>query len=283
MVSVRGPRAAAPVVVKLGGRALEGAQAVRELAEDLGSLPGPAVVVHGGGDAVTRWSRRLGREPRFVEGLRVTDPEDLEIAVAVLAGLVNKRLVAALRAAGADAVGLAALDGGAVEALPHPDADRLGEVGRVVSAPARVVRALLAAGYLPVLASIAAHGERLLNVNADDLAAALAAALAAPDLVLLSDTPGLRLGGAVIPVLAHGDIEPLLAHPDVGGGMRPKMRAAAAALRDGAGRVHITAWQGPFTLSRLLEGQAAGTTLYPADRHHPTGRLAGVPAIPDRA
>ena len=264
MSGPHGSPGAAPVVVKLGGRALEGPAATRELAAALRRLPGPAVVVHGGGAEVSRWCGRLGLAPRFHDGLRVTDPATLEVAAAVLAGLANKRLVAALRAAGLDAVGLAALDGGTLAAVAHPEAARLGEVGAVGGADPALLRDLHAAGRVPVLSSLGAEGERLLNLNADDVAAALAAALAAADLVLLSDAPGLVLGGAVVPTLAGGDLEAVLDHPEVRDGMRPKLRAAARALAGGAGRAHIAAWQGPLTLSRLLAGEATGTTIYPA-------------------
>jgi len=254
----------APVVVKLGGRALEAPGSARELAAEVAGLPGPAVLVHGGGAEVTRWCERLGLRPRFLDGLRVTDEATLEVAAAVLAGLANKRLTAALRAAGVNAVGLAALDGGAVSATAHPDADRLGEVGAVREAGAALLATLLAAGYVPVLSSIGAEGARLLNLNADDLAAALAAALGASDLVLLSDAPGVVLGGALLPRLTGDDVEALLAHPDVRDGMRPKLRAAGRTLDGGVGRVHIAAWQGPGTLLRLLTTEAASTTLFPA-------------------
>src|SRR5207245_9215619 len=113
----REPRAmSAPLVLKLGGRALEAPDAAGELAAEVAALRVPVVIVHGGGVEVSAWCMRLGLAPRFVEGLRVTDDATLEVVAAVLAGLANKRLVAALRAAGVDAVGLAALAGGTVTA-----------------------------------------------------------------------------------------------------------------------------------------------------------------------
>ncbi len=250
-----------PVVVKLGGRALDGPDAARELARELARTPGGDVLVHGGGAEVSDWCSRLGIAPRFLEGLRVSDPATLEVAVAVLAGLANKRLVASLRAEGVDAVGLAALDGGTVEIAPHADAERLGAVGRVVAVHPRLLETLLAQGRTPVLASIGAAGGRLYNVNADDLAAGLAGALRARALLLLSDTPGLRLDGRVVPRLGGDGIAAALAHPDVKDGMRPKLRAAAAALDGGSQRVVIGAWSGPGTLTALLAGDGDGTTL----------------------
>ena len=212
----------APLVVKLGGRVLEAPGAAQELAREIATLGAvPLLLVHGGGAEVTRWSERLGLLPRFHEGLRVTDPETLDIAVAVLAGLANKRLVAALRAGGVDAVGIAALDGGAVEIEPHPDAAFLGAVGRVRRVRTEFLNQVLDAGRVPVMASIGAFEGRLANVNADDLAAGLAGALGASLLVLLSDTPGLLLGGSLVDRLEARAIAELLYHPEVTGGMRP--------------------------------------------------------------
>jgi acetylglutamate kinase len=252
-----------PVVVKLGGRALDAPDAARELAADLAIIPDGCIVVHGGGNEVSSWCERLGIAPKFLDGLRVTDPATLEVAVAVLAGLANSRLVATLRAAGVDAVGLNALDGGTVTAERHIEASRLGAVGAVTDIRPELLITLLSQGRTPVLASIAAVGEQLLNVNADDLAAGLAGALKARALVLLSDTAGLKLGGQVVPRLAAHEIAGALDNPEVKDGMRPKLRAAAAALEAGAKRVIIGAWNGPGTLAGLLAGEAGGTTFAP--------------------
>jgi acetylglutamate kinase len=254
----------APAVIKLGGRALEAPGALAALADDLAAHCGHVVVVHGGGAEVSGWCGRLGIEPAFHDGLRVTDAPTLDVVVAVLAGLANKRLVAALRAAGLDAVGLAALDGGIVEVAPHPEAAALGHVGAVRTVRTRLILRLWKAGCVPVLASVAAHAGALLNVNADDVAAALAAELRA-HLVLLSDTPGLVVDGALVRALALEDVEAALARPDVTGGMRPKLRAAALAVTHGAPGVTLAHWDGPGSLARALSGDV-GTTLL----SHPT-------------
>jgi acetylglutamate kinase len=269
-----GSARATPVVVKLGGRALEAPGALREFAAALARLSRVTVLVHGGGAEVTSWCERLGIGSRFDDGLRVTDEATLDVVAAVLAGLANKRLVAALRSLGVDAVGLAALDGGIVLAAPHPRAGVLGAVGTVGAVDPSLLETLLAQGRTPVLASIAADATgALLNLNADDVAAAIAAALGASDLVLLSDTPGLRLGGAIVPALAADALEATLDHPDVGGGMRPKLRAAAGAVRHGVRRAHIAAWTGPDTLAALLERGAGGTTISAAAAVAPTEDL----------
>jgi acetylglutamate kinase len=252
------------IVVKLGGRALETAGALGALAEDLRRLAGRAVLVHGGGNEVSRWSERLGLTPRFDGGRRVTDEATLEIAAAVLAGLVNKQLVAGLRAHGIDAVGLAALDGGIARIARHPDAERLGAVGTVEEIDPSLLLALLARGATPVLASLGQADGALLNVNADDLAAALAPALGAEALVLLSDAPGLVLGGKVVPSVAAGEIAALLGSPEVTGGMAPKLEAARSAALHGV-PAHIAAWNGAGTLAALLAGNGSGTRIARAE------------------
>ena len=252
------------VVVKIGGRALEAPAAAGELAAEVKGLAAaghPVLLIHGGGAEVSEWSARLGITPRFHDGLRVSDPESLGVAVAVLAGLANKRLVARLRAAGLDAVGLAALDGGIASVVAHPDSATLGAVGAVESVAPALLEMLLERGAVPVLASIGARNGELLNLNADDLAAAVAPAVRAHTLLLLSDTPGLKLDGALVPALDTQGLDTALVHPDVQGGMAPKLRAARAALEAGVPRVVIAAWQGPGTLSKLLTGDAAGTIL----------------------
>ena len=251
----------APVVVKIGGRALESAGAARELAAGIAALRQPVVIVHGGGAEVTEWCARLGHAPRFVDGLRVTDKATIEVVAAVLAGLANKRLVAALRAAGVDAVGLSALDGGLVEARLHPEAGRLGEVASVAGVDPALLETLLSAGRVPVLSSLVALGERLLNLNADDLAAALAPALGANELVLISDTPGVRLADGYVARLDRAELDAALVDPAVGGGMKPKLGAARRALEAGVARVHIAAWAGATTLTTLLSAHPPGTTL----------------------
>jgi acetylglutamate kinase len=257
------------LVVKLGGRALEAPGALSECAAALREACAPAssaratLVVHGGGAEVSTWCTRAGLTPRFADGLRVTDPATLEIAAAVLAGLANKRLVAALRAHGVDAVGLSVLDGGIARVRRHTASATLGEVGEIESVDATLLAQLLAAGRVPVLASLGDDGAgALLNLNADDVAAAVAAALPAGDLVLLSDTPGLLLDGELVRSLDAARLGRTLDRPDVTGGMRPKLRAARTALDAGVRRVHIGAWQGAGTLASLLAGTGTATTLH---------------------
>ncbi len=255
--------AAGPLVLKLGGRALSAPGAPAAFAASLAHRSSNALVVHGGGAEVTDWCARLGIASRFEDGLRVTDEATLEVTAAVLAGLANKRLVAALRAAGVNAVGFSALDGGVLSVRRHPDA-ALGAVGVPTGADASLLRLLLAAGRTPVLASLAADGEDLLNVNADDAAAAIAAAVGASQLVLLSDTPGLVLGGAIVRAMDAAQLAAALESPDVTGGMKPKLAAARTALAGGVSVVHIADWQGDATLEAVVSGGAPGTRIVAA-------------------
>jgi acetylglutamate kinase len=260
------------LVVKLGGRALESPGALSEFAAELCAVaasPRATLVVHGGGGEVSAWCARAGITPRFHDGLRVTDAATLEVAAAVLAGLANKRLVAALRAHGLDAAGLSLLDGGIAQARRHAHAATLGEVGEIASVDPSLLFDLLSHGRVPVLASLGDDGHGgLLNLNADDAAAAIAGALRVRDLVLLSDAPGLLLEGTLVPTLDQSALERALEHPGVTGGMLPKLRAAWAALAAGVERVHIAAWQGSGTLSALLAGRAVGTTLHASPNAH---------------
>ena len=247
-------------VIKLGGRAFDGPDAIATFARRLAAHHGRAVIVHGGGAEVSAWCERLGLPASFVDGLRVTDENTLEVATAVLAGLANKRLVARMRAAGVDAVGLSALDGGLAQVAPHADTGRLGHVGAVERVDSSLIAMLLAQGRVPVVASIGACDGALLNLNADDVAGALAAALGAT-LVLLSDTPGVKLGHNIVQDLTPHEATLLLAHPDVRGGMRPKLAAARDAVEAGAVLARITQWSESTSLASLLELAGPGTTV----------------------
>lgn len=241
------------MTIKLGGVAGKHADSVGIVA---GAAPRDTVVVHGGGNEVERWSRRLGLEPRTDDGLRVTDPETLEVVVAVLGGLVNTRLVVALAAAGRAAVGLTGADGGLLR-LRRRDA-RLGEVGEVIGADASLLDTLIASGRLPVVASIGMDGDgSLLNVNADEAAGAIAAARGG-FLLLCTDVPGVQLDGRVLERLDVAEAERMLDDGSASAGMRPKLRAALVAARAGC-EVRIVDGRSAPDLARALEGAAAGT------------------------
>jgi acetylglutamate kinase len=252
------PRDHDTVVVKLGGETL---------AEQHDTLRGVAalaaeyrlVIVHGGGKRLTGWLDRLGIESRWEAGRRVTDEAALEVAVAVLGGLVNQELVASLVALGCGAVGLSGIDGGLLVARRIPE---LGRVARVVDARPELLDSLLAGGLVPVVAPLALdESGQVCNVNADEVAAGLARALRAR-LILLSDTDGVRDGdGSRIDRLDAAGVEERIADGRISGGMIPKVRGALGVLEAGGREVVIADGRGPDALLRALTDPAFGTRL----------------------
>ena len=255
-------------VVKIGGSTL--GQHDTSLA-DIAALHQAGhrfVLVHGGGATISEWLEKHGVESRFVRGLRVTDAPTLEIVVAVLAGLVNKQLVAELQALGARAVGLSGADGGLLRARRY-DAE-LGFVGEVTEVAADALRAVFERAAIAVVAPIAieAEGEalrpQLLNINADTAAGEVAAALAAERLVFLTDVAGVMdASGVVLAELDSVEAEELLRAGTVSGGMIPKVRAGLRAASAGV-RTSIVDGREAGALTSLFEGTTsapAGTSI----------------------
>ena len=243
----------AAVTVKLGGVAGAHAASLEVLAR---RGPPSTVLVHGGGNEVAEWSRRLGIEPRMHDGLRVTDAATLEVVVAVLGGLVNTRLAAALRAAGREAVGLTGVDGGLLR-LRRRDPE-LGEVGEVIAVKPDVLDRLIAAGDLPVVASVGAdEAGELLNVNADEVAGAIAAARGGL-LLLCTDVAGVMRDGRLAERIGPDEAEAMLADGSASAGMRPKLRAAVVAARAGC-TVRIIDGRAASSVACALEGDNVGT------------------------
>lgn len=250
------------LVVKLGGAALDDTTLLGRCAAALAGLAqaGHRVgVVHGGGPALTRTLERLGKKSEFVNGLRVTDAETRDVALMVLAGGINKRLVAALARAGQPAVGLAGGDGLAFRARKVPANGRdLGFVGEICAADPSWLEAVWAQGALPVVASLALglDGEYY-NVNADQMAAACAEACGAEALVFLTDVPGVwDAGRALIGRLTTADVAALAEREIIRGGMLPKLDACRRALAGGVERVHIVPAAEVEALPRVLAAEA---------------------------
>jgi acetylglutamate kinase len=244
------------IVVKLGGTTLaEQRPVLEEIAAC--SQRERVVVVHGGGRRLTDWLDRLGVPSRFEGGLRVTDDAALEVAVAVLRGLVNAELVATLRSMGADALGLSGIDGGLLRAARVP---KLGRVATVTGAREELLDRLVRPGTLAVIAPIACDEQGLVcNINADDAAAGLAGSLRAT-LVLMTDTDGVRdAGGQRISTLTAEESERLIADGTIGTGMVPKVRCAIRALEAGAPEVVIADGGAPNALSRAIDDEGFGT------------------------
>ncbi len=259
-----------PIIVKVGGAALESPGAVEPLWAALARIhsAGPRVVlVHGGGAAVDRRLAALGLTSERREGIRITPPAHIDHVVEVLAGSTNLSLVSALRGHGALAVGLRLADGGTVIARKSTRfAFDPGCVGEIIGGDPLLLNTLLHAGYLPILSSIALdEHSRPLNINADDAAAGLARIMHARELILLTDVPGVKdAHGQVITDLHAGDIADLVDRGVVHGGMIVKVRAAVDAAEASGRAVIIASWNRPEDLVRIAAGQHAGTRIHPS-------------------
>ncbi len=226
------------------------------------------VVVHGGGKLVTEWLDRQGVETRFVRGERVTDRPALEVATAVLGGLVNKEIVAAINCLGGRAVGISGVDGALAQSRLRKNDIDMGFVGEVVTVDATVLEALLDAGFVPVVSPVSLHAvdradgaPRILNVNGDPLAGEIAAALGAEKLVFLTDVDGISdKSGQVVSHLSPEEAERLVASGVASGGMIPKVNACLRALASG-GTACIIDGRGAQALLGAVDGEAAGTTI----------------------
>lgn len=244
-------------VIKLGGRSIESDAGRTQLARRLAALRAAdhrIIVVHGGGAQVTAALAAAGIAARFVDGLRVTDEKTLEVAEPVFAH-IGKQLAHALTEAGAPALSLTGRDAGLLRARVKDAA--LGRVGTVEHVDAEVLRHLSFNGLTPIVGPIAIDQAGALNVNADEVAAAVARALGAKDLLLLTDVPGVKDGsGRILPRLTPGQAEALIAEGVATGGMVPKINGALEALRSGVARVRVLDEPG---LSSLAAGADAGT------------------------
>ena len=251
-------------VVKIGGGALGASDT---LFSDLAALQRDGVeiiVVHGGGNVVSDWQRRHGVEARFVRGLRVTDGPALEVATAVLAGLVNKELVASIAGCGGRAVGLSGVDGGIIQAEVKDS--ELGYVGRVTGVDPTPLEALVRSGFLPVLSPIASERQNgsaewkgILNVNADTVAGALASEIHASTLVFLTDVEGiLDETGTCVSSLSKDDVQNMIESGVINSGMIPKVEACLKAS-EASVRAVITDGRRPHALLDAVEGKGPGT------------------------
>jgi len=259
------PRSTGLTVVKLGGSLLEDHALRHRALESIAarfSAGGKVVVVHGGGKRIDATLQVLKIPKKTYRGLRITDPETLDVVVSVLSGLVNKSLIAELRSLGILAAGLSGADGDTLWAEFHPRVDGVdfGFVGRVTYSNPLLLNAVLGAGLLPVVASVALGREgTLLNVNADAAAAALAASLVAERLVFLTDVAGLLdADGHVVSELDPAKAWTLIRSGSVGGGMRPKLLACLDAVHAGVREVLIA---GPAGHAAALSSRTGGTRL----------------------
>jgi acetylglutamate kinase len=225
------------------------------------------VVVHGGGKEVTAWLKRQGVATNFVRGERVTDIPTLEVATAVLSGIVNKEITADINLRGGRAVGISGVDGSLIEsAIKDPE---MGYVGAVAKVNPAVLEALLKAGFVPVISPVSlysvgrpADAPPLVNVNGDPIAGDIAAAIGAKRLIFLTDVDGIAdASGKVLSRLSVSEAEALIASGVIAGGMIPKVNACLKALKAGT-IARIIDGRKPHALLREIENGDGGTTIY---------------------
>jgi len=246
------------VVVKYGGAAMVHQELRDAVFRDLALLACVGVqpvVVHGGGPEINQWLSRMAIEPNFVDGLRITDSDTMDVVEMVLVGRVNKQIVNGLNRLGGRAVGLSGSDGGLVEARTWGDGSH-GLVGDVAAVNPDVLAPLLKNGYIPVISSVAPNPEgQSHNINADTVAGELAASLQAEKLILLTDTPGILRDrndpASLLRQLSLSEARQLIASGVVNGGMTPKTECCIRALAQGVGAAHIIDGRVPHAL--LLE------------------------------
>jgi acetylglutamate kinase len=257
------------VVIKYGGSVLDAGTA-GTVVEDLVLLKNAGVnpvMVHGGGPEITRMLDRVGKETKFVQGLRVTDAETMEIVEMVLAGRANKALVTMIGAAGGSAVGLSGKDAGLLSAAKLNGPVDLGFVGEVTDVRPHIIQTISEAGHIPVVASVGlGPGGESLNLNADHAAGALAAAVGASKLIILTDVPGvMRTQGdsqTLISSLTAGEARRLVADGTISRGMIPKVEACLAALDRGVPSAHIIGTAAPHALLvELFTEEGIGTMI----------------------
>ena len=262
------------VVIKYGGSAMLDEELKRNVIEDavLLKLVGfKPIIVHGGGKEISRWVAKVGMKPQFINGLRVTDAETMEIAEMVL-GKVNKELVTLVQSLGVKAVGISGKDGGLLQCTKKKCADGdIGFVGEVTKVEPQVLYDLLEKDFLPIVFPVGYDDSfQSYNINADDAACAIAEAMHAEKLAFLSDIEGVYKDQndpeTLISELHVSEAEKLIEEGYVGGGMIPKLRNCINAIEEGVNRVHILDGRIPHSL--LLEvftNQGIGTAILRED------------------
>ena len=254
------------VVVKYGGNAMIDETLKQQVMEDVALLwliGVKVVLVHGGGPEISDMMSKLGKKPEFVNGLRVTDKETVDIVQMVLAGKVNKSLVTLLQMKGGHAVGLSGMDGGIIEAKIKDE--RLGYVGEITKIRPQPITDLLEKNYIPVISTVASdHQGNVYNINGDTAAAFIAGALGATRLIMMTDVAGILRDkddpSSLIPHLTVSEARDLYKEGVISGGMIPKVDCCIEAIRAGVKDVTIMDGRIPHAiLMELLTDEGAGT------------------------
>lgn len=258
------------IVVKYGGSAMSNEELQRNVIKDvtLLKLVGfKPIIVHGGGKEISRWVGKVGKEAQFVNGLRVTDDETMEIAEMVL-GRVNKRLVAMVEELGVKAIGLSGKDGQMLQVeKKYSEGQDIGYVGNITSVNPKVLFDLLEKGYLPIVSPIGLDDNfATYNINADDAACAIAKAVGADKLVFLTDIEGLYKDindkDSFISRITASEADSLIEDGFIGGGMLPKLNNCTSAVKNGVNRVHILDGRIPHCLLlEIFTNEGVGTAI----------------------
>lgn len=253
-------------MVKIGGSTLDSQDTTFEDIVYLQQQGRPLVVVHGGAKLVTEWLTRQGTPTRFVRGERVTDKTALDMVAAVLGGLVNKEIVAAINSRGGRTVGICGADGALIQGRSREE--EMGYVGDVVKVDLALLEVLLESGFIPVVAPLGLYAfdrpsgaPRLLNINGDTLAGEIAAAIGAERLIFLTDVEGIcDRQGRVLPHLSPEEAEALMASGEASGGMVPKIKGCLSALSK-ISIARVIDGRQPHALLQEIEGHSGGTTI----------------------
>jgi acetylglutamate kinase len=264
------------VVIKFGGAAMRSPELLDSVGKDLVLLRAVGihvVLVHGGGSEVSALGKKLGIEPRFVDGLRVTDDATMRIAQMVQVGGISRDLLAAISRFGGRAIGLSGHDGGGWirgklrQHVSQETGERvdLGRVGDITSVDASLVKAQISSGLIPVIAPVAVDDDmKALNVNADSVATAVASALNASRLLFLTDVNGIHGPDGLVSRVTGDTLRSWIADGTVKGGMVPKVEACLLALDNGVDRISIVEGTQPHaTLIELLTDEGLGTLIQP--------------------
>ncbi|UJF36496.1 acetylglutamate kinase [Paenibacillus hexagrammi] len=222
------------------------------------------VIVHGGGPAISDTLSKLGIETEFVNGLRRTTEDVLDVVEMVLSGKINKEIVRRIQLAGASALGLSGVDGQLIEAVPVSNANEVGLVGDVTKVNAELIQDVVQMGYIPVIAPVGlgADGGQRYNINADTAAGAVASHLGVEQMIVVTDVPGIMNGEKqVLPVVTVAEIEAMIQSGVIYGGMIPKVRAAIACIQGRVKEVVIVNGSEPNVLSKVLKEGGIGTRI----------------------
>lgn len=262
------------VVVKYGGSAMVDHELKKNVIEDvvLLKLVGfKPIIVHGGGKEISRWVGKVGMEPHFVNGLRVTDAETMEVAEMVL-GKVNKELVSLVQSLGVKAVGISGKDGGLLQVTKKSsDGEDIGFVGEIRQVTPKILEDLLEKDFLPIVCPIGMDADfQTYNINADDAACAIASAMNAEKLAFLTDIEGVykdpKDPASLISELHVHEAQKLITQGNVGGGMIPKLNNYINAIQEGVNRVHILDGRIPHSLLlEIFTNKGIGTAILRED------------------